>query len=323
MKKLTYLFTFCSILFGLTINAQDSENEGDTDPATNLDGLSDAKSGGTNFASSLMLGHQVTDKLQGNLLTAIQNVFVGYESGEDITQGDNNTALGYAALKNIRNAESNVAIGKDAGKLLIGGLSNVFIGSSSGDNMGTGADYNTIIGAGADVGSGDDAQQRIAIGKSAINTIDNTALIGKSTNTAVYFGGMEADEWNSDLYANSIVLENSETITNSTNGTIVVSGNLTVSSDMRLKDNILPLGSTMTNILKLDGKSYTRDGREEIGLLAQDVQLVYPELVSEDANGMLSVNYQALSAILINGVKDQEARIQKLEILVKLLLENK
>lgn len=330
MKKLTYLFTFCSILFGLTINAQDSENEGDTDPATNLDGLSDAKSGGTNFANSLMLGHQVTDKLQGALLTAIQNVFVGYESGEDITQGDNNTALGYAALKNIRNAESNVAIGKDAGKLLIGGLSNVFIGSSSGDNMGTGADYNTIIGAGADVGSGDDAQQRIAIGKSAINTIDNTALIGKSTNTAVYFGGMEAGEWNSDLYANSLVLENSETITNATNGIILVtagtttfSGNVTVSSDMRLKDNILPLGSTMTNILKLDGKSYTRDGKEEIGLLAQDVQLVYPELVSEDANGMLSVNYQALSAILINGVKDQEARIQKLEILVKLLLENK
>ena len=73
-------------------------------------------------------------------------------------------------------------------------------------------------------------------------------------------------------------------------------------SDMRLKDNIKPLGDTMIDILKLDGKSY-RDGREEIGLLAQDVQLVYPELVSEDANGMLSVNYQALSAILINGIK--------------------
>ena len=45
---------------------------------------------------------------------------------------------------------------------------------------------------------------------------------------------------------------------------------------MRLKDNIKPLGDTMIDILKLDGKSYTRDGREEIGLLAQDVQLVYP-----------------------------------------------
>ena len=100
-------------------------------------------------------------------------------------------------------------------------------------------------------------------------------------------------------------------------------GNITVSSDMRLKDNIQSLGQTMVNILKLDAKSYTRDGRAEIGLIAQDVQLVYPELVSEDGNGMLAVNYQALSAILINGIKDQEARIQKLELLVKLLLEDK
>ena len=50
---------------------------------------------------------------------------------------------------------------------------------------------------------------------------------------------------------------------------------------------------------------------------------MYPELVSEDANGMLSVNYQALSAVLINGIKDQEARLQKLEMLVKILLEDK
>ena len=93
---------------------------------------------------------------------------------------------------------------------------------------------------------------------------------------------------------------------------------------MRLKDNIQPLGDTMVNILKLDAKSYTREGREEIGLIAQDdVQNVYPELVVEDGNGMLAVNYQALSAILINGIKDQEARIQKLELLVKLLLEDK
>ena len=92
---------------------------------------------------------------------------------------------------------------------------------------------------------------------------------------------------------------------------------------MRLKDNIQPLGDTMINILKLDAKSYTREGREEIGLIAQDVQSVYPELVVEDGNGMLAVNYQALSAILINGIKDQEARIQQLEMLVKILLEDK
>jgi hypothetical protein len=200
-----------------------------------------------------------------------------------------------------------------------------------------GGDHNTLIGTGADVTSGDDAQQRIAIGRSVINTTDNTTVIGKSTNVKTYFGGMDSAEWNSDLYANAIYFANSESITNATDGTIEVAattttftGNVTVSSDMRLKDNIYTLGNTISDILKLDGKSYTREGRKEIGLLAQDVELVYPELVSSDAKGMLSVNYQALSAILINGVKNQEERIAKqeerivkLEILVNLLLNGK
>lgn len=312
MKKLTYLFAFFALSFGLSINAQSS-----------LDDLTDAKSGGTDFTSSLILGHAATATQQGTLSAAIQNVFAGYGSGQDITQGDNNTAVGFQSLYNLRNGNYNVAIGKDAGKLLVGGEYNTLIGNGAGDNTAGGADFNVIIGAGADVTSGDDAQQRIAIGRAVINTTDNTTVIGKSTQTDTYFGGMAAGEWNSNIYANALYLENSESITNATDGTVVVSGNLTVSSDMRLKDNIQPLGDTMVNILKLDAKSYTREGREEIGLIAQDVQSVYPELVVEDGNGMLAVNYQALSAILINGIKDQEARIQKLELLVKLLLEDK
>ena len=313
MKKLTYLFAFFALSFGLSINAQ----------VSSLDDLSDAKSGGAQFTNSLILGHAATATQQGSLTAAIQNVFAGYGSGQDITQGDNNTAVGFQSLYNLRNGNYNVAIGKDAGKLLVGGEYNTLIGNGAGDNMGTGADFNVIIGAGADVDNGGDAQQRIAIGRAVTVTADNTTVIGKSTQTDTYFGGMDTGEWNSNIYANALYLENSESITNATDGTVVVSGNLTVSSDMRLKDNIQPLGDTMVNILKLDGKSYTREGREEIGLIAQDVQNVYPELVVEDGNGMLAVNYQALSAILINGIKDQEARIQKLELLVKLLLEDK
>ena len=312
MKKLTYLFAFFALSFGLSINAQ-----------TSLDDLTDAKSGGTNFTSSLILGHATVNATGATFSNANQNTFVGYGAGQDITQADNSVGIGFQALYNVRNGSYNTAIGKDAGKLLVGGEYNVLIGNGAGDNLAAGADFNTIIGTGADVTSGDDAQQRIAIGRAVINTTDNTTVIGKSTNTDTYFGGMAAGEWNSNLYANALYLENSESITNATDGTVVVSGNLTVSSDMRLKDNIQPLGDTMVNILKLDAKSYTREGREEIGLIAQDVQSVYPELVVEDGNGMLAVNYQALSAILINGIKDQEARIQKLELLVKLLLEDK
>ena len=318
MKKLTYLFTFCSILFGLTISAQTNNNIGisETD-----DGF--VMTANTALVQTLIIGSNTVNS--AGATDAKQNTGFGVGALDNLKQGDFNTALGYNAGTAVGGAGgsglANTLIGKAAGFAIGAGDYNVAVGAGTAAVV-VGGDKNVFIGHNSK-GDATNAQNRIGLGQATLVESDNTALIGNVNVTKVYFGGMGSGEYNSDLYANSLALENGETITNATDGTIVVSGNLTVSSDMRLKDNILPLGSTMTNILKLDGKSYTRDGREEIGLLAQDVQLVYPELVSEDANGMLSVNYQALSAILINGVKDQEARIQKLEILVKLLLENK
>jgi hypothetical protein len=43
------------------------------------------------------------------------------------------------------------------------------------------------------------------------------------------------------------------------------------------------------------------------------VQKVFPELVSEDNNGMLAVNYQALVPVLINALKEQENNYNELE----------
>jgi hypothetical protein len=57
--------------------------------------------------------------------------------------------------------------------------------------------------------------------------------------------------------------------------------------------------------------------KQKIGLLAQDIEKVFPELVSE-SNGIKSVNYQGLVPILINALKEQEERIKRLE---KLLLD--
>jgi len=51
--------------------------------------------------------------------------------------------------------------------------------------------------------------------------------------------------------------------------------NLTIDSDARLKSNIVTLGSTLSRLLLIDGKSYTMKANEsisKIGLLAQEVQ---------------------------------------------------
>ena len=82
------------------------------------------------------------------------------------------------------------------------------------------------------------------------------------------------------------------------NGNATLSGNLTINSDERLKDNIQPLGSTLNKLHQIEAKTYSLKKDEEhtpkIGVLAQEVQAVFPELVTEGADGILSVNYQGL-----------------------------
>ncbi|MDC3133116.1 hypothetical protein OA501_02770, partial [Flavobacteriaceae bacterium] len=48
-------------------------------------------------------------------------------------------------------------------------------------------------------------------------------------------------------------------------------------------------------------------------VLAQDIQKVFPELVSTDDNDMLRVNYQGLVPVLINALKEQQSKIEMLK----------
>ena len=105
-------------------------------------------------------------------------------------------------------------------------------------------------------------------------------------------------------------------------GTATLSGDLTVNSDMRLKSNIVTLGSTLSKLLLIDGKSYTmksNEAIEKIGLLAQEVQKAFPELVKQagDAEGTLSVNYQGMIPVLINAIKEQQKQIDELKALIQ------
>jgi hypothetical protein len=101
------------------------------------------------------------------------------------------------------------------------------------------------------------------------------------------------------------------------NGNATLAGDLTINSDERLKDNIQPLGSTLNKLHQIEGKTYSFKKDEEhtpkIGVLAQEVQAVFPELVTEGADGILSVNYQGLVPVLINAINEQDAKIAALE----------
>jgi hypothetical protein len=172
-------------------------------------------------------------------------------------------------------------------------------------------------------------------GETISNASDGTIAVTASTTT------MSGDL---TVTGNDLHFGNGETISNASDGTVTitsgtvamssnatigndltVSGDVVVSSDARLKANIVSLGSTLSRLLLIDGKTYTmkKDGKQKIGVLAQDIREVFPELVSEDANEMLAVNYQGLVPVLINALKEQDDKISRLENLVEKLISDK
>jgi len=107
-------------------------------------------------------------------------------------------------------------------------------------------------------------------------------------------------------------------------GNVAVDGTITSSSDRNLKKNILPLTGALDKLLAITGVNYEwKDGRSagtQIGVIAQDVQAVYPELVGSNDAG-LTVNYAGLVAPLIEAVRAQQAQIDELKAEIDALKE--
>jgi hypothetical protein len=94
----------------------------------------------------------------------------------------------------------------------------------------------------------------------------------------------------------------------------------TTRSSRRFKTNIQPLQGALEKVEQLQGVSYQRkaDGKDEIGVVAEDVDQVVPEVVSRDPKSqeVQGVDYSRLAALLIEAVKTQQAEIQQLKMQV-------
>ena len=98
-------------------------------------------------------------------------------------------------------------------------------------------------------------------------------------------------------------------------------------SDARVKKNILDIeNEQIWNILKLIPKEYELDStgsyihpldnaltHKHFGLLAQDVKKIYPEIVSENNDGLMSINYIELIPLLIGAIKEQQKTIESIQ----------
>lgn len=105
-----------------------------------------------------------------------------------------------------------------------------------------------------------------------------------------------------------------------TDGNLTIAGGLTESSDRRLKTEIEPLGEDVLEALGEirpvrfrfeEGTGHPTD--RQLGLIAQEVQAHFPELVSEGSGGHLSLSYTKLSAVLLKGLQEQQEEVESKE----------
>jgi hypothetical protein len=94
-------------------------------------------------------------------------------------------------------------------------------------------------------------------------------------------------------------------------------------SDIRLKTNIKKIDNAIDKINKLEGVTFNwiRDNRPSMGIIAQNIEMLFPELVNE-VNGEKTVNYNGLIGLLIEGLKEYNNELtlvkNQIEVLKKL-----
>ena len=97
-------------------------------------------------------------------------------------------------------------------------------------------------------------------------------------------------------------------------GDIEATSDIYSSSDISLKDNVVTYENALDKVLAMRGVEYDRndlDGKHEVGLIAQEVEEIIPELVGEH-HGLKNIAYGKLTAVLIEAIKEQQQQINDL-----------
>ena len=98
-------------------------------------------------------------------------------------------------------------------------------------------------------------------------------------------------------------------------GNFTASGNVSAYSDIKLKTDLMPIDDPLGKVEALTGYTFTRtdSGQRQTGLIAQDVQRVLPEAVSEAEDGTLSLAYGNLAGLLVEAIKALRSEVNDLK----------
>ena len=152
-------------------------------------------------------------------------------------------------------------------------------------------------------------------GYTETDTLQTVTTRGSTTSTAITFTNATA----STTYGTGAVI---------ISGGLGVAGNINAggeitayaTSDIRLKHNITPITNPIQKVQQLSGNTFDWDENlqdlhkgSDIGVIAQEVELLFPSLVSDRTNGYKGVKYEKIVPLLIEAIKEQQNQIEDLK----------
>ena len=278
------------------------------------------KPGNTRFIHNHGQDNTFVGLRAGNFrLTGVNNTGIGADALRPLTTGERNTAVGKSALRQCTNGSRNIAVGFRALRLNQSGVGNVAVGDNALANVTVGV-ANVAIGrnalrnyletqeAGNNIAVGTSAgislsngSNNIYIGNSGVSDESNVIRIGNNIHQSCFIAGIIGQgSGGVPVYASG-------------------DGQLgTNPSSSRFKRNINTMNNESERIYNLIPVTfvYKNDESEaqQFGLIAEEVDAVFPQLVVYDADGAAyTVRYEVLPVLLLNEMKKlkQDMQLQK------------
>jgi hypothetical protein len=142
---------------------------------------------------------------------------------------------------------------------------------------------------------------------------DTNGTVSTRTLTLANLGYTGATNANNYSYPYS-VNQSTGTSNNVTFNNVQVNGTLTESSASVYKENISPIGRQLLNIMRLNPVEYDKksSGDHEYGLIAEEVQKIYPDFVGMKDGKADSLNYSRMVSVLVKAVQELTEKVEKL-----------
>jgi len=301
---------------------------------TQLSGISPniiSSSSDTTNVDMIITGGSISANLYGGVVSGSAQVTTILTSLNSFSASNDNTSLNSATSSYETKGRGIVSGSSQINFTQLSGISaNIVSGSTNSTNVNftqTGGSITANLIGGVVSGSAQtiaNLPTGVVSGSSQTINYLNSAAPGIVSGSIQVLGSSTIHSGSSGNYQFNSIGVGSTTVASGVDGEIRAKGDITAyySSDIRLKENIQPIENALEKVNQISGNTYDwKEGYEEIhshkgndiGVIAQEIEEILPQIVTNRDNGFKAVQYEKIIPLLIEAIKELSAKIKDLE----------